>query len=113
MELSEIIADARQAIAQASDPPSLDEVRVRFLGKKGALTAQLKSLGALPANERPQAGAAINEAKHLIAAVAHRPVDGEVVADTAQRIARVRASHEGKEGVAAFLEKRTAKWIIQ
>ena len=56
---------------------------------------------------------AINEAKHLIAAVAHRPIDGEVVADTAQRIARVRASHEGREGVSAFLEKRKAKWIIE
>jgi methylglutaconyl-CoA hydratase len=57
--------------------------------------------------------AAINEAKHLIAAVAGRPIDGEVVADTAQRIARVRASHEGKEGVAAFLEKRKARWVVE
>jgi methylglutaconyl-CoA hydratase len=56
---------------------------------------------------------AINEAKHLIAAVAHRPIDGEVIADTAQRIARVRASHEGKEGVTAFLEKRKARWVVE
>ena len=39
---------------------------MRFLGKKGALTAQLKSLGALPAEERPAAGAAINDAKQKV-----------------------------------------------
>ncbi|MEO8103204.1 MAG: enoyl-CoA hydratase/isomerase family protein, partial [Betaproteobacteria bacterium] len=55
---------------------------------------------------------AINEGKQLIAAVAHRPIDAEVIADTAQRIARVRASTEGKEGVGAFLEKRKAKWVV-
>src|SRR4029077_17140437 len=63
MKLKDIIADAENAIAQARDPRALDDVRVRYLGKKGALTAQLKSLGALPASERPAAGAAINDAK--------------------------------------------------
>ena len=42
---------------------ALDEVRVRLLGKKGLLTEQLKSLGKLPAAERPAAGQRINEAK--------------------------------------------------
>ncbi|HZI83200.1 MAG TPA: enoyl-CoA hydratase/isomerase family protein [Casimicrobiaceae bacterium] len=51
------------------------------------------------------------EAKALVRAVAHRPIDGRVVADTARRIARVRASPEGKEGVAAFLDKRRAAWV--
>ena len=41
----------------------MDEVRVRLLGKKGLLTEQLKSLGKLPAAERPAAGQRINEAK--------------------------------------------------
>ena len=56
---------------------------------------------------------AIDEAKQLIAAVADRPIDAAVIADTAQRIARVRASREGKEGVSAFLEKRTANWVVE
>ena len=51
------------------------------------------------------------ECKALIRAVAHRPVDDNVIADTVQRIATVRASPEGKEGVAAFLGKRSAAWI--
>lgn len=56
----------------------------------------------------PEAMAA---AKELVAAVAHRPVDAGVAADTAERIARQRASAEGREGVAAFLEKRPPGWI--
>jgi methylglutaconyl-CoA hydratase len=51
------------------------------------------------------------ECKALIRAVAHRPVDKAVIGDTVQRIADVRASAEGKEGVAAFLGKRDAAWV--
>jgi methylglutaconyl-CoA hydratase len=51
------------------------------------------------------------EAKELIRAVAHRPVTSEVIQDTAERIARIRSSPEGREGVAAFLEKRRAAWV--
>lgn len=50
------------------------------------------------------------ECKSLIAAVANRPLDDDLVAETAQRIARVRASSEGREGLAAFLEKRAPVW---
>jgi methylglutaconyl-CoA hydratase len=50
------------------------------------------------------------EAKLLIRAVAQRPIDQSVIADSAKRIARVRASAEGKEGVAAFLAKRKPGW---
>jgi methylglutaconyl-CoA hydratase len=49
-------------------------------------------------------------AKDLIAAVARRPTDAAVVADTAARIADQRASAAGKEGLAAFLAKRKPSW---
>ncbi|MCC6196312.1 MAG: enoyl-CoA hydratase/isomerase family protein [Burkholderiales bacterium] len=55
--------------------------------------------------------AAQRECKALIRAVAHRPIDDKLIADTVQRIASVRASPEGKEGVAAFLGKRPANWV--
>ena len=55
----------------------------------------------------PQAQA---ESKALIRAVAHRAIDDGVIADTAARIAKVRASPEAREGVAAFLGKRRAAW---
>jgi len=50
-------------------------------------------------------------AKELIRAVAHRPVTSELIQDTAERIAKIRSSPEGREGVAAFLEKRRAAWV--
>jgi methylglutaconyl-CoA hydratase len=52
-----------------------------------------------------------SECKTLLRAVAHRPIDAALIADTAERIATVRASAEGKEGVAAFLAKRSAAWV--
>jgi methylglutaconyl-CoA hydratase len=55
--------------------------------------------------------AAQKEAKDLIRAVAGRPVTSELLQDTAERIAKIRSSPEGREGVAAFLEKRRASWI--
>ncbi len=51
------------------------------------------------------------ECKVLIRAVAGRPVDAKVVADTVRRIAAVRATAEAKEGMAAFLAKRPAAWV--
>ncbi len=55
----------------------------------------------------PQAHAKI---KDLIRAVANRPVDDALVGDTAKRIAEIRVSAEGKEGIASFLEKRKPAW---
>ena len=49
--------------------------------------------------------------KALIRAVAHRPIDERVVADTAERIATVRASDEAREGMAAFLTRRSPDWV--
>jgi len=51
------------------------------------------------------------ECKALIRGVAHKPIDADVIAGTAEHIAAVRASPEGKEGVAAFLGKRSPKWV--
>jgi methylglutaconyl-CoA hydratase len=55
--------------------------------------------------------AAQREAKDLIRAVSGRPVTSELIQDTAERIAKIRSSPEGREGVAAFLEKRRASWV--
>ncbi len=57
---------ALEAISQARDSQELERLRVQFLGKKGSLTEQLKTLGGLPAAERPAAGAAINQAKDQV-----------------------------------------------
>jgi methylglutaconyl-CoA hydratase len=53
---------------------------------------------------------AVAATKDLIRTVVRRPVDQKLVEDTAKRIAKVRASSEGKEGVRSFLEKRRPSW---
>ena len=65
-DLKEITEKAQSAIAAAEDAATLDSVRVTYLGKKGNLTALLKGLGKLPAEERPAAGAETNVAKQLV-----------------------------------------------
>jgi len=64
--LKQLVTDGLDAVAQAADEAALDQVRVQYLGKKGELTQQLKSLGKLSAEERPAAGAKINEAKQQV-----------------------------------------------
>ena len=61
-DLNDIVARARDELVAADDAVALDEVRVRYLGKQGLLTAERKRLGGLPAGERPAAGKRINEA---------------------------------------------------
>ncbi len=58
-----IVDEAREKILAAADLKALDDLRVAYLGKKGSLTEQLKSLGKLPPAERREAGQAINQAK--------------------------------------------------
>jgi phenylalanyl-tRNA synthetase alpha chain len=67
VDLAGLVASGLAEIAAAPDLVVLDQVRVRLLGKKGAITEQLKGLGALPAAERPAAGALINDAKQTLA----------------------------------------------
>ncbi len=54
---------------------------------------------------------ALGAAKALVARVARSPLDDALVAHTAERIASIRASDEGREGLGAFLEKRAPAWV--
>jgi len=64
--LHSLIESARTEIAERTDLPALEDVRVRLLGKKGEITALLKSLGAMEPEARKAAGAKINEAKDAL-----------------------------------------------
>ena len=55
--------------------------------------------------------AAVKACKRLVQDIAGRPIDSTLRADTARRIADIRASAEGKEGVQSFLQKRPPDWI--
>src|SRR5258708_38309521 len=65
-DLGSLVRQALDEVTGVGDLAALDEARVRWLGKKGPLTEQLKSLGALPAADRPAAGQKINEAKQIV-----------------------------------------------
>ncbi|HIO54950.1 MAG TPA: phenylalanine--tRNA ligase subunit alpha [Chromatiales bacterium] len=65
-DLDQIVSAAQAAISASDDLAGLDAVRITYLGKKGVLTDQLKSLGKLSAEERPAAGQAINVAKKSV-----------------------------------------------
>ncbi len=54
---------------------------------------------------------AVQQAKTLVREVVGRPVTQELLADTAERIAHIRASEQGREGVQSFLDKRKPNWL--
>lgn len=64
--LNKIVSQALDAVSQCADSKSLADVRVRFLGKNGEMTAVMKGMGKLSPEERPQMGKLVNEAREKI-----------------------------------------------
>jgi phenylalanyl-tRNA synthetase alpha chain len=71
-DLNAIVQQTLTDIARAADAGALEQIRVRVLGKSGVITEQLKSLGSLPAPERPSAGQLINDAKQALGEAIHK-----------------------------------------
>src|SRR5262249_43097271 len=67
-ELAALRRELSAAVSAAGDMQALEEVRVTALGKKGRITEQMKTLGALPPEARKARGAALNVIKDEIAA---------------------------------------------
>jgi phenylalanyl-tRNA synthetase alpha chain len=65
-ELEEIRQKAEQELLKAKDRPTLEDLRIRYLGKKGELTAILKQMGGLSAEERPVIGQLANDVRSFI-----------------------------------------------
>jgi len=68
-DLERLAADARGRIAACADLPALEALKVELFGKKGVITALLKTLGGLAPDERRAAGARINAVRDELAAV--------------------------------------------
>lgn len=81
---------------------------VHELTTADALAAKVGEIVQALAGNSPDA---VRAAKRLVREVAGRSVDEALLADTAERIADIRASRQGREGVAAFLEKRKPDWL--
>jgi phenylalanyl-tRNA synthetase alpha chain len=86
-ELEHIIAEAGAAISSTATVADLEQAKSRFLGKAGTLTSLLKGLGRLSAEERPRAGAAINEAKARVEALVASRRDAILAAELDTRLA--------------------------
>ncbi|HSN93299.1 MAG TPA: phenylalanine--tRNA ligase subunit alpha [Anaeromyxobacteraceae bacterium] len=84
-QLEALAKGARAAVASAADERALEDLRVRFLGKKGELSAVLRGMGALPAEERPRVGEIANrvrdELEAWLAAARRRLEDAKLEAD--------------------------------
>ena len=107
---------ARQARRYFLSAERIDPATARVLGlvhevvADGELEATADAMITRLLKNSPAAMAA---SKDLIDAVSDRPTDRAVIKDTAQRIAEARASADGREGIAAFLEKRKPVWPEQ
>lgn len=104
----------RQAKRYFQSAERIDAARALALGlahevvEEEALDAKIEEVVQALLAGGPKAQAAT---KALIDAVADRPLSEAVLEDTAQRIARLRATDEAREGLSAFLEKRPAAWV--
>jgi phenylalanyl-tRNA synthetase alpha chain len=65
-QLESLAATARDAIRAAADERALEDLRVRFLGKKGEISAVLRGMGALPEEERPRVGEVANRVRDQV-----------------------------------------------
>ncbi len=86
-ELQQILDHALHQFAAISDEAELEQVKAKYLGKEGSLTALLKGLGKLSAEERPAAGARINQVKHGIEAALQQRRDALLQHKLAQKLA--------------------------
>jgi len=84
-QLEALASSARAAVGSAGDERALEELRVRFLGKKGEVSAVLRGMGALPAEERPRVGELANrvrdEVEAALAAARARIADARLEAE--------------------------------
>jgi phenylalanyl-tRNA synthetase alpha chain len=86
-ELEQIISAAGEAIAATSSLAELEQAKARFLGRSGTLTELLKGLGKLSAEERPKAGAAINQAKAEVEGLLRARLDAILARELDDRLA--------------------------
>ena len=103
----------RQARRYALGAETFDAIEAKRIGLVHEVTAAEDLQAAVDAMVEAllaNGPAAMTETKDQIAGVANRPVDDRLIAAAAARIARIRVSDEGREGVAAFLEKRKPGW---
>jgi len=85
--LEALRTEALQELQSVSEPAALNELRVKYLGKKGQLTEILRGMGKLSAEERPLVGQVANEVREAIEAVIEQKSAAFAAAETERRLA--------------------------
>jgi methylglutaconyl-CoA hydratase len=102
---------SRRYFATAERFPAARAHQLGFVHEVVAADALDAKVGEIVATLVANGPAAVKACKRLVQEIAGRPIDDALRADTARRIADIRASAEGKEGVQSFLDKRTPAWL--
>jgi phenylalanyl-tRNA synthetase alpha chain len=97
-DLRSLQGRALNAISAAADPAALEALQIQYLGKKGDITAVLRGIGALPAEDRPRVGAVANEVGEA--------VKGALAIRTAELHAQVQVLRLAAESVDVTLPGR-------
>ena len=102
---------ARRLMLTGERIPAIEAMRIALVHEVVPLEGLDAAIDAVLKNLLRCGPEAIAAAKGLVRDLPGRPITAELVDDTAQRIARLRATAEAREGIAAFLEKRRPAWL--
>ncbi len=102
---------ARRYALTAERLDAAEALRIGFVHAVVAPEALDAAVNEILAALMQTSSSAVREAKRLVREIAPRSVDDALVAETAERIAAIRASDDGREGVRAFLDKRKPRWV--
>jgi methylglutaconyl-CoA hydratase len=102
---------ARRYFLTAERFNAREALRIGFVHDVATVSSLDGQVGAIANALAANSPNAVREAKALVRDIASQGVTDALVADTAHRIARIRASSEGREGVASFLERRKPSWL--
>lgn len=108
-ELQSLRNLALQELAGANDLHSLNELRIKYLGKKGSLTAVLRGMGGLSAEERPRIGQLVNDLRSEIETVLETKTEELKTAELSMRLAseRIDVTLPGRKPEAGHLHPLT------
>ena len=102
---------ARRYFLTAERFSAAEARRIGFLHEVVAADVLDATVGSMVAALTSAGPHAVREAKRLVREIGGAPIDAALIADTAARIAAIRGSSEGREGVRAFLDKRKPSWL--
>ncbi len=85
-QLNDIVSNAIKVIEQTSDLKALDDIRVDYLGKKGQITAMMRMMATLSAEEKPAFGQKVNDAKQTVQKVLNSKIETVKLVELEQKL---------------------------